>query len=58
MRPPKKRLLDQVRDRLWLKNYAYQTDKSNLYWIKQQPRVLILAWTLSSCDRSCFNRAA
>ena len=35
MLPPKKRLLDQVRDRLRLKNYAYQPEKSYLYWIKQ-----------------------
>ena len=35
MLPPKKRLLDQVRDRLRLKNYAYPTEKSYLYWIKQ-----------------------
>ncbi len=28
MLPPKKRLLDQVRDRLRLKNYSYQTEKS------------------------------
>ena len=35
MLPPKKRLLDQVRDRLRLKNYAYRTEKSYLYWIKQ-----------------------
>ena len=34
MLPPKKRLLDQVRDRLRLKNYAYRTEKSYLYWIK------------------------
>jgi hypothetical protein len=33
--PPKKRLLDQVRDRLRLKNFAYRTEKSYLYWIKQ-----------------------
>ena len=30
MLPPKKRLLDQVRDRLRLKNYAYRTEKSYL----------------------------
>lgn len=30
-----KRLLDRVRDRLRLKNYAYRTEKSYLYWIKQ-----------------------
>jgi len=30
-----KRLLDQVRDRIRLKNYAYRTEKSYLYWIKQ-----------------------
>ena len=35
MLPPKKRLLDQVRNRLRLKNYAYWTEKSYLYWIKQ-----------------------
>lgn len=35
MLPPKKRPLDQVRDRLRLKNYAYRTEKSYLYWIKQ-----------------------
>jgi len=35
MLPPKKRLLDQVRDRLRLKNFAYRTEKSYLYWIKQ-----------------------
>ena len=35
MLPPKKRLLDQVRDRLRLKNYACRTEKSYLYWIKQ-----------------------
>jgi len=35
MLPPKKRLLDQVRGRLRLKNYAYRTEKSYLYWIKQ-----------------------
>ena len=35
MLPPKKRLLDQVRDRLRLKNYAYRTEQSYLYWIKQ-----------------------
>jgi len=35
MLPPKKRLLDQVRDRLRLKNYTYRTEKSYLYWIKQ-----------------------
>ncbi len=35
MLPPKKRLLDQVRDRLRLKNYAYRTEKLYLYWIKQ-----------------------
>jgi site-specific recombinase XerD len=35
MMPPKKRLLDQVRDLLRLKNYAYRTEKSYLYWIKQ-----------------------
>jgi hypothetical protein len=35
MFPPKKRLLDQVRDRLRLKNYTYRTEKSYLYWIKQ-----------------------
>jgi hypothetical protein len=34
MLPPKKRLLDQVRDRLRLKNCAYRTEKSYLYWIK------------------------
>ena len=28
MLPPKKRLLDQVRDRLRLKNYAYRFDIS------------------------------
>ena len=32
---PKKRLHDQVRGRLRLKNYAYGTEKSYLYWIKQ-----------------------
>ena len=31
MLPPKKRLLDQVRDRLRLKNYAYRPEKSYLY---------------------------
>jgi Phage integrase, N-terminal SAM-like domain len=35
MLPPKKRLLDQIRDRLRLKNFAYRTEKSYLYWIKQ-----------------------
>jgi hypothetical protein len=35
MLPPKKKTLDQVRDRLRLRNYAYQTEKSYLYWIKQ-----------------------
>ncbi len=35
MLPPKTRLLDQVRDRLRLKNYAYRTEKSYLHWIKQ-----------------------
>ena len=30
-----KRLLDQVRDRLRLNNYAYRTEKSYLYWITQ-----------------------
>jgi hypothetical protein len=35
MLPPKKRPLDQVRDRLRLKNYTYWTEKSYLYWIKQ-----------------------
>jgi hypothetical protein len=35
MLPPKKRLLDQVRDRLRLKNYAYPPEKSYRYWIKQ-----------------------
>jgi len=35
MPPPKKKLLDHVRDRLRLKNYAYRTEKSYLYWIKQ-----------------------
>jgi len=35
MLPPKKRLLDGVRDRLRLKNYAYRTEKSYLYWIEQ-----------------------
>ena len=35
MLPSKKRLLDQVRDRVRLKNYPYQTEKSYLYWIKQ-----------------------
>jgi len=35
MLPPKKRLLDQVRDRQRLKNYAYRTEKSYLNWIKQ-----------------------
>jgi hypothetical protein len=35
MLPPKKRLLDQVGDRLRLKNYAYRTENSYLYWIKQ-----------------------
>lgn len=34
MLPPKKRLLDQVRDRLRLKNYPFRTKKSYLYWIK------------------------
>jgi len=28
------RFLDQVSDRLRLKNYAYRTEKSDLYWIK------------------------
>jgi site-specific recombinase XerD len=35
MLPPKKRLLDQVCDQLRLKNYAYRTEKSYLYWIKK-----------------------
>ena len=35
MLPPKKRLLDQVRYRLQLKNYACRTEISYLYWIKQ-----------------------
>ena len=35
MLPPKKRLRDQVRDRLRLKNYAYRAEKSYLYWIKR-----------------------
>jgi hypothetical protein len=35
MLPPKKRLLDQVRARLRLKNYAYPTEKSYQYWIEQ-----------------------
>lgn len=30
-----KKLLDQGRDRLRLTNYAYRTEKSYLYWIKQ-----------------------
>jgi hypothetical protein len=30
-----KKRFDQVRDRLRLKNYAYRTEKSYLYWIKQ-----------------------
>jgi site-specific recombinase XerD len=30
-----KRLLDQVRDRLRLKNYTYRTEKSYQYWVKQ-----------------------
>jgi hypothetical protein len=34
MLPPKK-LLDQVRDTLRLKNYDYWTEKSYLHWIKQ-----------------------
>jgi site-specific recombinase XerD len=34
MLPPKK-LLDQVRDTLRLKNYDYRTEKSYLHWIKQ-----------------------
>ena len=34
MLPPKKRLLDQVRDRLRLRYYAYRAEKSYLYWIK------------------------
>ena len=32
-----KRLLDQVRDRMRLKNYTYRTEKSYLYWIKLLP---------------------
>jgi hypothetical protein len=35
MLPLRKRLLDQVRDWLRLKNYAYRTEKSYLYWIEQ-----------------------
>lgn len=35
MLPPIKRLHDQIRDRLCLKNYAYRTEKLYLYWIKQ-----------------------
>ena len=35
MLPSKKRLLDQVYDRLCLKNYAYLPEISYLYWIKQ-----------------------
>ena len=35
MHPPKKRLLDQVRERMWLKNKANQTEESYLYWIDQ-----------------------
>ena len=31
----KKGLIDRVRVRLRLKNYAYRTEKSYLYWIKQ-----------------------
>jgi len=34
MLPPKKRLLDQVHIEIWLKNTAYRTEKSYLYWIK------------------------
>ena len=29
------KILDQVRDRLRLKDYTYRTEKSYLYWIKQ-----------------------
>jgi len=36
MLPPKKRLLDQVRDRLRLKNFACRTEKSCLYGFSPQ----------------------
>ena len=42
MLPQKKRPLDQVRDRMRLKNYAYRTEKSYLYWIKLLPNQIFL----------------
>ena len=30
-----KRLLDQVRDAIRLKHYAYSTEKTYVYWIKR-----------------------
>jgi hypothetical protein len=39
---PQKKLLDQVRDRMRLKIYAYRTEKSFLYWIKLLPNKTFL----------------
>ena len=33
--PKPKKLLDQVRDRIRLKNYSYRTEKSYVSWIKR-----------------------
>ncbi|TKJ28954.1 MAG: hypothetical protein CEE40_10145 [Chloroflexi bacterium B3_Chlor] len=35
MTPRPKRLLDQVRDAIRLKHYAYSTEKTYLYWAKR-----------------------
>ena len=60
MLPPRKRLPDQVSDRVRLTNYACR-------WMSEAvcsslslhlSRVLILARTLSSCARYCPDRAA
>ena len=35
MPPPKKKLLEKVRDTLRIKHYAYKTEKQYLYWIRR-----------------------
>ncbi len=36
MTQPPKKLLDQVRDAVWLKHYAYSTENTHVGWIKRQ----------------------
>jgi hypothetical protein len=61
---PKKKLLDQVRDRLRMKHYAYRTEQSYVDWIrryilfhnKRHPQDMGVAEVEAFFDLSCGRR--